>query len=246
MESRAPSTGRPRARPWLRRTAWLLAGAGALAIGATLGTLLFGRISGEEFCPAKFARRSFCYFEIPLVGLQITSIRRDDRTGDLESDLTQNGLVPAAKPGEPDWHLVFTARSGVVTVRGDAAILCGYLDATDSEGELYWKVWTEKHPDLAKVLWPVVAQNARRQLYLFLPELFELAAQATDRARLDNALREALSRSYGRLADVQQRLGYWERAAELLDQALEYAPEDQELQRRRAKVRQGDGGSAVL
>jgi hypothetical protein len=236
MESSPPGTGRPQDRRWLRRTVVLLACVCTVAIGVAAATLLFGHIGGEEFCPAKFARRSFYYLEIPLVGLQVTSITRDDRTSDLERDLTQNGLVPTVRPGEPDWDLVYTVHSGVTTLRGDAAILCGYLDAKDNQGEQYWKIWTEKHPELAKVLWPLVAQTARRQLYLFVPELFELAAQATDPAQLDGDLRAVLSRNYVRFAENQQQLGHPQRAVELLDQALAYAPDDQTLKRRRAEL----------
>jgi len=39
---------------------------------------LFGMVVGEEFSPDKFARRSFIYYEIPLLGIQVSPVYRDD------------------------------------------------------------------------------------------------------------------------------------------------------------------------
>ena len=77
--------------------------------------------------------------------------------------------------------------------------------------------------------------GTERQLYLLLPELFDLAEKASDPSTLERDLQAALSRSYARLAQIQQQLGRHERAVALLDQALEFTPEDAQLHRLRAE-----------
>jgi tetratricopeptide (TPR) repeat protein len=204
-------------------------------LGAVLlSTLMFGAVSGEEFCPDTFCRRSFLYYELPLVGVQITPIRRQDQTGDLEKHLTKNNFVPSGK-ATPQWHLVNCMRAGASRVRGDAAILCEYLDASADKNDLYWKAWTEKHPELAKILWPAVAQTASRHLYVFIPDLFELARGVSDATALQRDVNTTLARRYRQLAEFQQQLGEHDTAVELLDRALIYAPNDAALRQRRAE-----------
>lgn len=237
MESRGKGPPHGGERRWLRWLAFSVAGSLGLAIVVALATLILGHIGGEEFRPDTFARRSFAYFEIPLLGLQVSPIARKDTTNGLESYLATHKYVTVTKPqtSPQPWHLVTSMRSGVVTFYGDAAILCLYLDARDEKG-LYWQKWTEEHPELAKALWPHVAQTACQRLYLFIPELFELAGRATDPVTLDRELRAALARNYARLAEVQQDLGRHETAIELWDQALVHAPADAEFRRRREQT----------
>ena len=161
------------ARAWPRRLVFATVASLGLCGAMLLATLMFGAVGGEEFCPDTFSRRSFLYYELPLVGLQITPIRRRDETQDLEKHLTKHNYVPSGKAA-PQWHLVNSMRSGVSRVRGDAAILCEYLDANADKRDSYWKAWTEQHPELAKILWPAVAQTASRKLYFFVPDLFDL------------------------------------------------------------------------
>ncbi len=234
MESRGNGPSRGGERRWLRWLAFSVAGSLGLAIVVAVATLIFGHISGEEFCPDTFTRRSFAYFEIPLLGFQVSPISRKDITNGLESHLATNKFVAVTKQLDPPppWHLVTSLRSGIVTFYGDAAILCMYLDAQDDQG-FYWQQWTEKHPELAKALWPLVVETACQRLYLFIPDLFELAGQAADPVTLDRKLRAALARNYAHLAEVQQDLGQHEAAIELWDQALVHAPADAEFRRRR-------------
>jgi hypothetical protein len=209
-----------------------------MATVVLVATLLFGLNSGEEFSPGTFTRRSFYYYEIPLLGIQVTPIVREDETGSFERYLVRKGYVKSAAPGDPRWDLVRAARSGTTTFRGDADILCSYLDAVDSTGSRYWEAWSEEHPKLASVLWPLVAHAANQQLYIFVPELIDLASSASKPDELQRKLRQSLARQYCRLAEVQQNLGDHETAIELLTHALEYAPEDREtLQRREMSLR---------
>jgi len=200
-----------------------------------IATIAFGGVSGEEFSPDTFARRSFMYYEIPLIGKQVTPVDRDDKTNPLESYLCAQKLVPANKSTKPRWDLVYAQRSAQEVFRGDAAILCAYLDAEDKEGNLYWKTWTEDNPKLAKILWPAITRVAGQRLYLFAPEMLELAKAANAPDSFSRDLDRMLTQKYYHLGVIQQGMGLHETAVELLTEALNYAPNDKNLIERRAK-----------
>ena len=119
--------------------------------------------------------------------------------------------------------------AGSGTVRGDAEILCSFLDATDSDNNLFWQKWSDKRNASAKLLWPLVADLARQQLYLLVPELFELASAESDPNKLAAQLRRSLARQYLRLAKIQQQLGHPEAALELLKHARDHGLTDIEI-----------------
>jgi hypothetical protein len=213
----APGTGSGSRVYWL----WGIVAALGLAVAVLIATLLFGQHGGEEFCPDTFTRRSFFYFQIPLVGIQVTPIFRDDTTNSLEN-LVAGKLLTRSAAGNPRWDLVTALSAGARVVRGDAQILCSYLDMTNENSGLVWQRWTDTHPEAAKVLWPRVAQLARQQLYLLVPELFELARSEADPEKLAEKLDQSLARQYQRLAAIQTKLGNRERAVELQNYARQH------------------------
>jgi hypothetical protein len=158
----------------------------------------------------------------------------------LESYLRRKKYVPVKKTGEPRWDLVFTSQAQAVIAQGDAAILCAYLDSKDQNGDFRWKKWTEDHPNLARILWPAVARVASQQLYIFTPDMLELAESAGDVNAFGRELDRMLAGKYSDLARVQQQLGFHQTAVELLDEAIKYAPGDEHLVKRR-----GDSQRAV-
>jgi hypothetical protein len=195
----------------------------------TIATLLFGLHTGEEFAPDSFQRRTFYYYQIPLLGIQVTPIVREDQTSMFERYLRTNGFIAPGKPPTGRWDLVRATQGGKVRFRGDAEILCSYLDAVDPNDTPYWKAWSEKNADAAKVLWPLVARMARRQLYILVPEMIDLARGESNPARLRGRLEDSLAHQFLRLGQTEQALGNHEQAIELLDEALRYAPDDPEI-----------------
>jgi hypothetical protein len=236
VNSAAPRTGKGRAAFWLLG---ILATFG-LAVVVLIATLLFGQHGGEEFCPDRFTRRSFFYFQIPLVGIQVTPIFRDDTTNSLENYLVAGKFVSRTSTDNPRWDLVTALSAGSQVVRGDAEILCSYLDTTGDNGGLYWQHWSDTNPVAAKILWPLVAQLARQQLYLFVPELFELASAESDPKALARKLDGSLARQYLRLATIQQQLGHHDTARELLNHARRHAPDDPEIRGSHEAPRQAE------
>ncbi len=229
MNQRSNPT-RPTARAhWGSKVLFGCLGLVAIIVVLTVGTLLFGLHTGEEFAPDTFSRRTFYYYEIPLLGLQVSPIVRDSRTDSFARYLCNSGFITSAEPGSQRWDLVYAARSGRVSFRGDAEILCSYLDAVNEEDASYWKAWSEENPEAAKVLWPLVARLARRQLYILAPELIDLARSESKPKRLQRSLNDSLARQFLRLGRTEQDLGNHETAIDLLDEALVYAPDDPDI-----------------
>jgi hypothetical protein len=203
---------------------------GVAVIG--LAILIFGGVTGVEFSPDGFQRRWFYYHEIPLLRIQVWPISRSDLTNDLQTHLLSEKLVPPTKPeGAQRWHLVSVSRIGGSRT-GDAQILCSYLDSYRPQGDLVWLDWTKKHPDLAKVLWPAIAELAAEQLYVFVPELIDLAKSAQGEADLQARTDLILAERYGQLADAQQELGNHARALALYDLALPHTKDHDPLRKR--------------
>lgn len=233
---------RPRARRAFTLPNWAYGTLVTLLVLVFIGgmTLLFGRVSGEEFSPHDFKRRTFHFYEIPVLGLQVWPVKRFDATGDLETQLVSLKAITPTTPAEPRWDLVVGYRGSTQVAEGDANILCRYLDQSDGKGGRTWLTWTTDHPKLSAVLWPLIAKLAREELYLFMPDMFELAKRATDAKELQSALEKLLASKYHDFGLVQQELGHHQAAAELLTEALKLSPDQpqwrQQLETSRAAL----------
>lgn len=220
-------------------------------------TFYFGYIEGQEFASDTFTRRQFYYYEIPLVGLQVTPITRSMTSNDLEVHLGSNGLVPALTSGQQSgrWDLVMATRgiipeSRQVVGQGEARVLCECLDAQDAKNDYIWLDWTKNNTELAKVVWPAVAKLARQELYIFVPDLLLHARAASDPKSLKTELDALLADKYLAFAQVQQQLGAHEQAIELYTEVLNHSPTSARALVGRAKsltsLGKGDKASADL
>lgn len=138
-----------------------------------------GSVSGIEFAPTHFQKRSFAFYEIPLVHWQITPIRRTTNTLTAATYLKQKSLISSSTKVPNKWDLVELSRGLTGSSPGDASLLVDQLEL-QSNGDNFWRSWSKKHPKRAKILWPVVQQLAVRELYVLLPPMMELATIAPD------------------------------------------------------------------
>ena len=221
-----------------------MVGVGTLLILAALvySTFYFGLVRGQEFAADSFNRREFSFYQIPLVGLQITPINRRDITNDLESYLIAQKFIAGPSPSAATkrWDLVLAHRGFVPDEQrplsqGEARILCEYLDAGDAKGNHIWLDWTKNNSAIAKVVWPAVAQVARQELYFFAPELLICARNATNAVELQRELDALLADKYLAFGNIQQQLDHHEEAVELFTSALVHAPARVEALVARAK-----------
>ncbi|MEX0824972.1 MAG: hypothetical protein WD119_02335 [Pirellulaceae bacterium] len=211
-----------------------------LLVGAIASTILIlfvggvilmqGRVHGTEFSPTHFQTRSFSFHEIPLLHLQLTPIRRSAATAAASSYLRANNLIRVPPGTSTQWHLVRITRGMGPATPADSHILVKYLNLDRSQSA-YWKQWSVDHPELAKALWPRIQRLAQRELYVLMPDLFELAVRAPSSTevftkQLDRLIRESTLR----LAADMTEAGRVELARALLTEALTDFPNDPELQ----------------
>jgi tetratricopeptide (TPR) repeat protein len=200
--------------------------AGGIGLILLFGVLSFGLVAGEEFAPDTFDRRSYWYYELPLIRLKITPVTRVTSTHQLEQLLVNSNYI-VSQPPPKRWDLVTVTRVGRPWQQGDASILCQYLDAYDPNTKnvvSVWETWTTDHPALAKVLWPEVAALARQDLYFLIPRLFDQALVTDNPQTLQNDLNLILARSYEELAKTEVELQNLETAVRFYSDALRREP----------------------
>lgn len=201
-----------------------------VSLFGTIVVYTYGEISGQEFSPDLFQRRTFSYYELPVLKVQISPIVRLPQPTPVESFLATKTYVTPVKTSTPRWDLVKAQRSDKVFREDDAAILCVYLDMRTNGGKFHWEVWSDAHPELAKVFWKGVSEVVRNQLYTFLPDLVRLATKTEDADELQTEVDGLLVEKYRRLAEWQQQQNNHAIAVEIFTAALDHAPNDEKLQ----------------
>jgi len=166
----------------------------ALLILGFLATMIFGIVTGTEFCPHTLERRGFAFREIPFTGIQISSISRDTDSGLVELYVIKQGYIVPDQTEPKTWHLLSLRRFRGTYAEGDAELLMKYLDAQNDKDEYAWLKWSEDHPKLAKVLWPAVAKAAQNGNYLIVPDLFKFARSTKDPVELQKKLDATLAK----------------------------------------------------
>lgn len=207
---------------------WTVVGIILFLFVSFLITSLYGLKNGEEFSPDDFTRRTFTYYELPLVGLQVTPIWHSDSTNDLEKYLLNEKLIVAVKSQPPRWDLVSAHKGPRRETRGDALILCQYLDAVDKDGKNVWQTWSEQHTESAKILWPIIGKIARQQLYSFVPDLFHLAQSDKATAEFQTVVNQTVADKYVLTAKALQAGEQHAAAQELFAEALKHKPDHAE------------------
>jgi hypothetical protein len=215
---------------WLVVAGWTVLGILGAGLAVFVLTVTFGAVRGTEFSPQLFERRSYAFYELPLTGIQVTGIRRKDETQAAELFITSNKYItlPAAGAKE-DWHII-TGLRGTRQSKGDAGILMQYLDAKDGDDYHYWVKWSEEHPKLAAVLWPAVQKLAEHELYIFVPDLFDLSRSIEDPIKLRQELDRMVA---SKLLFLGKRLagrGDQELARQVLEEAAQLDAANQEIQ----------------
>ena len=230
-----PASRRNSGKPSALR-AWVI------GIGAVLLTLLLfllvrvqGYVRGSEFAPTHFQQRDFSFYEIPLLRIQITPIRRTGTTPSTARFLRQKALVKPHTGAPQTWHLVSISRGLAGSTPADAELLISQLGIRQGS-DPYWKTWSNDHPAHAKLLWPVVQKLAERELYVLLPELFEVAQLEQTPQQLQQRIDGMLRVAYVGLIQDMRAANRFDLADQLLDEALADYPADPNLQELRESL----------
>lgn len=194
-----------------------------------------GRVEGTEFAPTHFQQRHFSFFEIPLLRLQITPIRRTAQTPATANYLRLHSLVKTSAGAPSSWHLVSISRGLTGETPAAADLLTSQLDL-ETEGTEYWRSWSVDHPQRAKVFWPIVQELALRELYILLPQLFELAQLDLSADELHARMRAAIKNQYLLLIEDLRAAQRSDLAEPLLDELIGDYPEDENLLKLRPSI----------
>ena len=223
-KSSSGATRKPKLRKWV------------VILGGVFFTLILlavvrlqGHVSGSEFSPSHFQIRGFSFYEIPLLHIQITPIKRSDLTPSTATYIRQKSLIPNPPKGPPQtWHLVTISRGISGTTPADAKLLCDQL-SLQADGNDYWRTWSVDHPQRAKRLWPIVQRLAERELYILIPGVLEIARIDQPPAKFSQQADRWLRREYANLVQDMREADRHALADELLKEALSDFPGDAEL-----------------
>lgn len=208
----------------------LVAGLFALA-AIPIGMLLlfaYGTVRGSEFSPDDFTRRDFSYQQIPWLNWTVSGIEYTDITQELEQTLTTDRLIrrkTTPQGQKKNWHLFYD--SAVPDSHAcDARFLTTYLDFDDWDSKTatstpFWLKWNEKFPQSAKIFWPTVADLARSEMYLTIPDVMRFALNIEqDRPETFQAnLNEVTKRGWVSAGEADFHSGEYQRSAERLCRA---------------------------
>lgn len=216
-----------RATPTRRRTQVVIALIGSCVMAFVLFLIIRiqGPVAGREFNPDDFRQREFSFYEIPLLRLQITPIRRRNSNSETAQFLRRNSLIDPRSGETNRWDLVEITRGISGEIPADARLLVEQLSLR-RDGDGYWQIWSQRHPEHARRLWPVVQRLSRRELYLLLPPLFEMAQNEGTADELSEAIRQYLRQQYSDLIADMREAGREELAEALLREATEDFPDD--------------------
>lgn len=180
-----------------------------------------GSVTGSEFSPDSFSLREFSFYELPVLHLQITPIHRSTHTPSTALYLRQTSLIQSPAKTPDRWHLVSMTRGFTGKTPADAELLVDQLEIKRA-GAAYWRSWSVDHPEKAKIFWPIIQRLAKREMYLLMPNLFEIAQSEQSVAEMTERLdRSLLSQYVGLIRDMRAA-----QRNELADQILKEARQD--------------------
>ena len=187
-----------------------------------------GQISGQEFSPDDFSRRSFKYNQTPWFNWVLSKKTYSDQTTTLEESLVMDGFVVPVINKTKNWHLVRdSGTSGrLMSHECDARFLTDYLDLRNDEGDYYWTQWNTDYPQSAKIFWPKIVDLARHQMYLKIPEVMQVAMelQSDEPDEFEKVLDQVIAQAYLELGRLDRELNRLERAKIRINRAIEIQP----------------------
>src|SRR5437868_506319 len=138
------STSSTTPRRWIPIVGWSFIGLLGVTLFVFVVTVMFGGVHGLEFCPQTFERRSYSFYELPVLRIQMTGERNEDLTGPTEQ-YVQSQKYFTAGTGKKDWHVLVGSQGTRMRRPGDAGILVQYLDAKQNGDTHRWVEWSEKN-----------------------------------------------------------------------------------------------------
>jgi hypothetical protein len=184
--SNSKSMGRNRISSEKLALSVILIGFGLLFLAMYLMQNL--HVAGREFSADLFQTRNFSFFRIPGTTWNLTATTLGPASSP-NSKSVLNHLQSGTGLGP--WQVIEVGQGTRSEQRGPS-ILVSYLNQTGPDGFNFWDAWSFRNPRLAAVLWPLVQEAARRELYEIVPELFQMAQENAEPDKLQRHLTIAL------------------------------------------------------
>ncbi len=163
-------------------------------------------VDGEEFSPDTFETRRFQYYRIPIIGWPVTNRAIEDSSSVLQQALLSDGYITLPPKNTARWDLVREIWYSGTSPDFDAAILDKYLTMSDDGSNSRWFNWNDENPDRATVFWPAIADLARANQYVLMPDLFRLAINSPKaKTRADDPFQQELQKLARQLLTEQAR-----------------------------------------
>ncbi|MEM9645136.1 MAG: hypothetical protein AAF989_09085, partial [Planctomycetota bacterium] len=102
---------------------------------------------------------------------------------------------PPSSVANETWHLNFISRGFGGSTAADAGLLVDQL-SIEQAGDKYWKTWSIDHPKKAKAFWRVIQRLARRELYVLMPRLFEIAQRNLEPIEMNDRIDDLMRSQY--------------------------------------------------
>lgn len=174
--------------------------------------------------------REFSFYEIPILHIQITPIRRTTRGNPTINQIRQKSLtVPRGQPADDQWDLVYLSRGLSGTTPADPKLLIDQLQDYQSYDSNYWGKWNTSNPKQAAILWPIIQKLSVRELYVLIPSILEVARADLSPAELKTEIDALLIKEYKSLVEDMRQAGRSELANSLLSEAIADYPNDENL-----------------
>ena len=214
------------------------------AIFTTVGCVLayfflaaMGEKAGVEFSPDDFTFRKFNYCKLPLLNWTRRGIEYKNFSNSTAGTLVSDDWIRPTGRTPKRWHLVnegqnyyegYDHDSEGYSVACDARFLTKYFNMSDVDGVNRVTDWTDKQPKSAKVFWPLIADMARGNIYLQIPEVMEFALEYPNpdqSDRFDSELRQHISDAWYQAGLLSQIKTQHKLAITRFDKAIKVAGE---------------------
>ncbi|MCU0710963.1 MAG: hypothetical protein MUC43_02810 [Pirellula sp.] len=151
-----------------------------IGIGVVLVSILVGgmallwffngqAVAGEEFCPQTFQLRDFYYRRLPWVKTIVTPTRLNLKPLPVSTSVLQH----IKRLPDERWDVAMVNEGVQQDIRAPRILIQALSPSTTSGS--FWDSWSNKHPELAAVTWPIVQQAAVLQAYEIVPDILESA-----------------------------------------------------------------------
>ena len=199
------------------------------------GLALFGagQTSGVEFSPDDFSRRQFTYNQTPFFKWVIIGKTYTDATTTMDSSLVTGGFIKPIRNKTKVWHLISDSGTNsefyLPSHKCDARFLTDYIDLYNEDGDEIWTLWNQDFPNSAKLFWPRIAELARDEMYLRIPDVMRtaMAIEKDEPDKFEKQLDKVIADVYRELGKLDFEMQRFERAKFRLEKAAKLEPTDE-------------------